>query len=617
MRPGYGPAAAPLPQGALFGTAQQRAWARGAALAATVLLAQLGLASHAVAAGPLMEAAAAHPPLHGVVPKGSDVVFSTRSKRPEALPVIQAYGATRVEWVYGADRAYVAQLKQNAPWFGATLNANPRLPSDAGYVRDFDGQVLAAPWMQGWNVFWASSEHPDAQRVWADQLRAALEAGADAIQFDDPLLQAFAALNQGGDFNVAMQSGFSAWLRKQADPAAVRAAGLQDLGDGPDAYKAWLTSQHGVRDTADYRRRLRQLPSTPLWLAYTRHTVLQAHRRLRDQAAALKGRAVPLSMNLGTLVEPVESNPFFFLTPLVDYSMAETQIKDFPLQVQQAATARALGMGFVPSLKPLSLGENRTAIAYFYALGAPVVVPWDVYDGNDAQGKPKPRFFGAPADYADLYAFVRANASLFDGLETTPVVGIVVPVDKGETETLRALVRKLVGQQIPFAFVPVGGEQRLQADARRLASLRLLVTTNPDADYPAAARQALAQSGVARVAVTALKDDVFPPLRPFQVAPGADRLRLVPKASAAAPDRLVVHLVDAARGEQRGADAGCQRRIGIRRDMLGSGRVAGATFIGLDGSQAVEPDTAASATHVFFSLRGCTAWGALDLRLKR
>lgn len=35
-----------------------------------------------------------------------------------------------------------------------------------------------------------------------------------------------------------MQSGFSAWLRTQAAPAAARAAELQDLSDWPDAYKA-------------------------------------------------------------------------------------------------------------------------------------------------------------------------------------------------------------------------------------------------------------------------------------------------------------------------------------------------------------------------------------------
>lgn len=168
---------------------------RSAVVTACLLLAAASLCSPAGAAGSLVDAAAVQPPFHGPAPNGSDIVFSTRFKRPAALSVIDASGATRVEWVCTADRAYVAQLKQRAQWFGATLNANPRLPGDAGYVCNFDGQVLAAPWMQGWNVFWASSAHPDAQGASADKRRAALVSGANSIQFDDPPLQAFAALN--------------------------------------------------------------------------------------------------------------------------------------------------------------------------------------------------------------------------------------------------------------------------------------------------------------------------------------------------------------------------------------------------------------------------------------
>jgi hypothetical protein len=361
-------------------------------------------------------------------------------------------------------------------------------------------------------------------------IQEAVQLGASSIQFDDPQLQMFASNNQGGDFNPAMQQGFAAWLRSHAAPAAVKAAGLQDLGSGGSAYRDWLSSQHGVRNTADYRQRLRQLPSTPLWLAYTRHTVLQWHRQMRAQAARLAGRPVPWSMNLGGLYEPLASNSFFFLAPLADYSMAETQIKDWPLQVMQAATARALGMGFVPSIKPLSLAENRTGIASLYALGGQVVVPWDVYDGNDAQGKGK-RFFGAPDDYADLYAFVRAHPALFDNLESTPVVGVVVPVDKGQAGPLRNLAQRLVAQQVPFAFVPVGGDANYRADPARLRHFALLVTTNADADYPPDALQALAASGVQRVSSAALTAEKIADLQPFQVAPGAENLRLLPRAN--------------------------------------------------------------------------------------
>lgn len=573
------------------------------------------LAQQPVPAGGLAAASQVHAPYHGVTPSGSDVVFSTRFKRSEALPVFTAYKATRVEWVYTNDAAYVSQFKAITPWFGVSLNANPKLATDAGAVRDFDGQPLAAPWMRGWGVLWASSAHPDAQAAWAQQLQEAVQLGASSIQFDDPLLQMFAANSQGGDFNPAMQQGFAAWLRSAVAPANLKAAGLQEIGSGGSAYRDWLSSQHGVRNTADYRQRLRQLPSTPLWLAYTRHAVLQQHRQMRAQADKLAGRPVPWSMNLAGLYEPLADNPFFFLAPLADYSMAETQIKDWPLQVMQAATARALGMGFVPSIKPLSLAENRTGIASLYALGGQVVVPWDVYDGNDAQGKGK-RFFGAPDDYADLYAFVRAHPALFDNLESTPVVGVVVPVDKGQAGPLRSLAQRLVAQQVPFAFVPVGGDANYRPDPARLRHFALLVTANADADYPPDALQALAASGVPRVSSAALTAEKIADLQPFQVAPGAENLRLLPRADPAKPQQLVVHVVDAARGDKAATDPNCRRRVGLRRSMLDGAVVSSARWVQPTGIATVTPDQA-SRTHVFFGLPGCALWGVLDIQLKK
>jgi hypothetical protein len=584
-------------------------------LAKSLLVAGFAIALESAFAGGLTGAAQVHPPFHGVVPSGSDVVFSTRFKRTEAMQVFTAYKGTRVEWVYTNDAAYVSDFKAVTPWFGVTLNANPKLATDAGAVRDFDGQPLAAPWMKGWGVLWASSVHPDAQTAWTQQLQQAMQLGASSVQFDDPQLQMYAANNQGGDFNPVMQQGFAAWLRSEAAPADVKAAGLQDLGSGDSAYRDWLSSQHGVRDAADYRQRLRQLPSTPLWLAYTRHTVLQWHRQMRTQAAKLAGRPVPWSMNLGGLYEPLASNAFFFLAPLADYSMAETQIKDWPLQVMQAATARALGMGFVPSIKPLSLAENRTGIASLYALGGQVVVPWDVYDGNDAQGKGK-RFFGSPDDYADLYAFVRAHPALFDKLEATPLVGVVVPVDKGLAGPLRSLAQRLVAQQVPFAFVPVGGDANYRPDPARLRHLTLLVTTNADADYPPGALQALTASGVPRLSSTALTAEKIAELQPFLAAPGAENLRLLPRADPAKPERLVVHVVDATRGEKNAADPACRRRIGLRSSLLDGATVSSARWVQPTGSTPVSPDTA-SRSHVFFGLPGCALWGVLDIQLAK
>ena len=54
----------------------------------------------------------------------------------------------------------------------------------------------------------------------------------------------------------------------------------------------------------------------------------------------------------------------------------------------------------------------RVSIAYTYALGSQMMVPWDVYDPGRTD--PGARYYGNGSQFADIYQFVRAHASLLD-----------------------------------------------------------------------------------------------------------------------------------------------------------------------------------------------------------
>lgn len=58
--------------------------------------------------------------------------------------------------------------------------------------------------------------------------------------------------------------------------------------------------------------------------------------------------------------------------------------------------------------RPISKEAHRAMIALSYANGAHVITPWDEY----IHGKGQKRLFADPADYADLYGFVRALGEL-------------------------------------------------------------------------------------------------------------------------------------------------------------------------------------------------------------
>jgi hypothetical protein len=538
------------------------------------------------------------------------VIFSTRQKRPEAIEAARAFGATRSEWTYAQQPDFVAELRKVTPWFGGTINANVKLPDGTGLALGFDDEVLVAPWMKAWGSPWVTTTHPITQRALAAQVERFIALGARSIQVDDPRLQVFAAERLGGDFNPATLAGFPAWLKSSADPQRVAAAGLAGFSGN---YRDFLRERHGVRDSADYRKRFRSFPSTPLWLDYLRSTVTDHFGRLRQQAAAAAGRPVPLSMNLGDEVMPLETSAFYFLTAAADYALAETRTDNWPRMVSQAATLRALGVGWAPSLMPRELADNRLAIASLYALGGTAVVPWDTYAGNDAKGLPK-RYYGTPQEYGDLYRFVRSHAAQLDGFEPAAVVGIVVPVDRAEEKPLLALVRRLAGQSIPFVYVPVGGQARHVADPARLRHLKLLVSTHADADLPAGVVAALDQSGVPRRTAAALTGADLAPLRPFVLAPGAEALRLLPRADPARPGALMLHVVDTRRGAPGADDESCRTRLGIRKDALDAGGVASATWNRLGGTRPVQVDSNPSSAHVFFTLEGCSLWGVLEVR---
>lgn len=581
------------------------------ALRACVVSFLLGVAISASAGWPLVRGAEVHPPYQGSVPAKSDVIFTTRFKRDEALSVARDFGATRIEWVYSLDADYVRQLLGVAPWFGGTINANGPLPDDQGFARDFDGNVIVVPWMKGWGGRWITTNSPQTRQVLADQVQRFIDLGARSIQVDDPILQMHPALFQGGDFNPATLGGFERYVTHRPDKEVIAAAGLKGFkGD----YRSYLKKVHGVKDTADYIQRFRSFPSTRIWIDYLRHSVELHYTLLRDK---LHKAGVALSMNLTQLTQPDESYRSFFLTRFPDYAVVETHIEDYPTLLSQAATMRSLGLGFVPSIQPLELDDNRVALATAFALGAPPMVPWDTYTGNDEKGKAR-RYFGKAAELSDIYRFAREQRELLDGRELDAVVGIVVPINKfqGKAAEVKGLIERLATLQIPFAFVPTGGSvRRLPFDASRLEHFKALVVTHREADYDADTVAALRRTRVQRLGLAQVDGAILARLQPFQLAPGGETVRLFPRSVPGQARQLELHVVDTARGAWPVAETACRRRLAIRNAFLGEARVVAATWTAGNAHRRLDVDHTPQATLV--SVNDCPLWGVVQLQLSR
>ena len=539
-----------------------------------------------------------------------------------------AFGANRIEWVYSTDEKFVSLLKEVTPWFGGAVNANasgmPQVtrPSDDAMAKDFDGVSLVPRHMKAWGGAkstpinhpgrMVTTTHPETIKVLKEQAKYYLtEIGASSLQFDDPMLQAYSGSYLGGDFNSYTLAGFNRFLVNYPDKDELRSTGIDQMsGD----YREFLKSRYGIRGAADYERRYKQLPSTSIWLKYLRQTVRAFFQDFRTYLNHLKPGAKPvsLSMNLGILKWPDERESHFFLASLADYAMSETPISSTTELISRAATVRALGIGYAPSLKPRSLAENRVAIATFYALGGTPIVPWDVYDGNDEKGQAK-RFFGRAEEYADLYHFPRKHPALFDDQELAPVVGIPIPVHKFNVDATAKLVRRLADYRIPFAFILTGGtEDKFHVDLERTRHFRILIAVNPDGDFRPDDLRALQSLPVPSVGASHLTDDELREFSPFLAAGEAIALKLYPRTHVKGDGhRLLIHLIDEARGDQDSIGRGCRRRIGIKKQYIGEKKIVAATWY--SGKTLFKLALTASEREIFVTVPECRLWGVISL----
>jgi hypothetical protein len=556
----------------------------------------------------LLDSARVHPEYHGPVPNKSDVIFSSRFKRPEAPAVIKSFGATRVEWVYSTDANFVKSIRSVTPWFGGAVNSTIALPDDEGIAKDLEGQPIVAPWMKSWGAKWTTTNHPKTRHALEGLARRYLELGASSIQVDDPLLQ-YATANWGGDFSESTLDGFRRYLSQYPDKAALQRLGILDIKNFN--YKEFLAEVYGIREKKQYEERFRSLPTTPLWLEYLKESVLSHFGEFRRFLNATKGSTVPLSMNL-LLFGPDESSPQFSLVPFVDYAMVETEIDNFFIVSLQAATYRALGIGYVPSILPRSTPENRSAIATLYSMGAQPLVPWDVYINNGSEQQPT-RFFGSPDDYADLYRFVQNNREYFDYYEELAVVGIVVPVNRFQLKKTLELVRRLSEAKVPYALVPVGGEKKnYPLDRDRTAHFRLLLTVNPNADFAAADLSSIRSVPTELLAAWEISDEALAKLSPYWGVE-SDKMRFTARGALNGENRVIVHVIRPYQPTGHASSSACAKTFGLRRNVLSPGAIKSATWHSL--KQVRKLKLSESVNGISVTLPDCAEWGLLEISL--
>ncbi|CAN5347797.1 hypothetical protein BH10PSE7_BH10PSE7_17620 [soil metagenome] len=328
------------------------------------------LGAGALAFAPRTAFALAIPPRPGSAPRPSDVCFSSRWARTNAAEAARAFGATRLDWCYGTDKAFFDAMRAvGIRTIGGALNAElPDAGSDNQYtlgrVLDRQGKRVTAPFMKSWGVFNGCVNSPEYRATYLGRAKQALVAGADWFVTDDPGMN-YTAIAWGGCY--------CRYCRKQA-----AAEGL-DL---------------------DTQMRPFQLRSVKRFYADMRVAINRA-----------AGREITLA---GTSV--VDTKYRWMAWPQTDFPFSCCELGEKGLNSQDLAAkltgSELAGRPTVITLRSQSIALNRRVLAWCYAHGGNMIAPWDVFLGEPLSSTE--RFFGNPADYAPLYQFARSLGSLLD-----------------------------------------------------------------------------------------------------------------------------------------------------------------------------------------------------------
>jgi hypothetical protein len=363
-------------------------------------------------------------------PAFSDVLFSSRWKHPrnasdphDTFAAAKAFHATQFVWVYTSDSAFIGKAKSLGYGFQCTLNSVvsdwPEGGKRRGRITALDASLITAPWMRAWkSAEWGCCNHPDWRASYIAHASAALSAGADSLQMDDPTLN-LAATRWGGCFCDSCIAGFRSYLQEKFSGSELAELGIEEI----DRFNY---REHLIARGAPSGDALANWDSDPLrkhFIEFQSQSVEAFYADMRKRIDHLAGRRVPMSCNnYGGSWNGIYS--------LFDFGIAELneQTARPATMVDQLRRARELGKAQVFTLVSEDVALTRKVIGTLYALGSHLIVPWDVYLRSTPEGSD--RFYGQPEDFADLFEFVRTNEAAFDDYEDAFVAAEGVDDDR-------------------------------------------------------------------------------------------------------------------------------------------------------------------------------------------
>lgn len=451
------------------------------------------------------------------VPLASDVSMRSLRFRPagpkdphDTFRALSGFHATRLEWTYiekgsEQERANIARVKAMGILYGGAQSGETCIPRGATPEEDLairqslcrldlDGHPIVPDFKRVFKGIRSGgcANNPAFREAFLANYRMQIDAGAEILQKDEGSQNHGDALVGIGCYCEHCLRGFRKYLKSTLSPRELENLGVKDVDHfdyaaylrGADAPPAsggvdWSNEE----EVQQARRKVRRTPLFESFEKFQSASMVDFYRWVRSSLDAYAGRRVPMSCN-NTSYQNWEA-PYYLE---FDFGLSELMVASAePVRMWERAQ-RALTLGKIQVFgTPKTMGNThdlsrmlrlrRQVIATAYAAGGLSPVPWDVFEQT---GTEENRYFGQPAEYADLFAFIRASDRFLDRYGSAGAFGPGFP-QEARFGTLPPVVPEGENPRL-FAFV------RAIPDDREAAVMIHLVDWNEDKSRPARLR---------------------------------------------------------------------------------------------------------------------------------
>lgn len=361
------------------------------------------------------------------------------------FPPIRDYDLLLVE-----EMERIREVKDMGRFFSGASNASvgtdvvwhePRIATKKHTMLGIDGVPLIMGHMRYWDAPQSPgcANNPQYLEGHVQYIIDYINAGAQGMQRDEPSGNESYAARGIGCYCPYCMEGFNEYLyRNHHDELA--GVGIHDL-------KNWSYRDHvrqlGLNkdpdddydwsDPSTMRSLLRGDPIAPWFVAFQEKAQTRFFKVVRSRVNEYYGGSFPYSCNNTSFqrYDPELYHGFdFYMSELMMRSANPAHLYDRSQEARRRGKIQVFG-------SPKTMGEEydpaflvrlrRNVIATSYAVGGLCQVPWDLFEQTrDGLG----RYFGDPADYADLFAFVRASGEYLRRFDDAGGYGPGIPEEK-------------------------------------------------------------------------------------------------------------------------------------------------------------------------------------------